>query len=61
MKVLSSFTHPQVVPDLYEWVSSVEHKRRYFEENQTVAVAIDFSSILVTLYIKVQFWLLTNH
>jgi len=30
-KKLSSFTHPQVVPNLYEILSSVEHKRRYFE------------------------------
>ncbi len=27
-----SFTHPQVVPNPYEFISSVEHKRRYFEE-----------------------------
>jgi len=32
MKILSSFTHPQVVSNLYEFLSSVEHKRRYFEE-----------------------------
>ncbi len=31
MKILSSFTHPQVVPNLYECVCS-EHKGRYFEE-----------------------------
>ncbi len=30
MKLLSSFTHPQVDPNLYECVSS-EHKGRYFE------------------------------
>jgi len=28
----SPFTHPQVVPNLYEFLSSVEHKRRYFRE-----------------------------
>jgi len=27
MKILSSFTHPQVVPNLYEFLSFVEHKR----------------------------------
>jgi len=32
MKILSSFTHPQVVPNLYEFLSSAEHKRRYFKE-----------------------------
>ncbi len=31
MKILSSFTHPQVVPDLYEFCSA-EHKVRYSEE-----------------------------
>jgi len=32
MKILSSFTHPQVVPNLYEFLSSAEHERKYFEE-----------------------------
>jgi len=32
MKLLSSFTHPQVVATLYEFLSSAEHKGRYFEE-----------------------------
>ncbi len=32
MKILSSFTHPQVVPNLYECVYSAEHKGRYSEE-----------------------------
>ncbi len=32
MKILSSFTHPQVVPNLYECVCSSEHKGRYSEE-----------------------------
>jgi len=27
-----SFTHPQVVANLYEFLSSTEHKGRYFEE-----------------------------
>jgi len=31
MKILSSI-QPQFVPNLYEFLSSVEHKRRYFEE-----------------------------
>jgi len=30
--VLSSFTHPQVVPNLYEFFSSAEHKSRYFKD-----------------------------
>ncbi len=32
MKILSSFTHPQVDPNLYECVCSAEHKERYSEE-----------------------------
>jgi len=32
MKILSSFTHPLVVANLYEFLSSAEHKGRYFEE-----------------------------
>ncbi len=30
MKILSSFTHPQVGPNLYEFLSSVEYKIRIF-------------------------------
>ncbi len=33
MKILSSFTHPQVVPNLYEFLCFAEHKGRYFEES----------------------------
>jgi len=32
MKILASFTHPQVGANLYEFLSSTEHKGRYFEE-----------------------------
>ncbi len=32
MKILSSFTHPHVVPNLYECLCSAEHKGRYSEE-----------------------------
>ncbi len=32
MKILSSFTQPQVVSNLYEFLSSLEHNRRYSEE-----------------------------
>jgi len=32
MLILSSFIQPQVVPNLYEFISSVEHNGRYFEE-----------------------------
>ncbi len=33
MTFLSSFTHPQVVPNLYEFICSAKHKGRYFEES----------------------------
>jgi len=32
IKILSSFTQPQVVENLYEFLSSAEPKGRYFEE-----------------------------
>ncbi len=32
---MSSFTHPGVVPHLYECVCSAEHKGRYSEEWET--------------------------
>jgi len=32
MKTQSSFTRPQVVLNLYEFLSFTEHKQRYFEE-----------------------------
>jgi len=32
MKILFSFTHPQVVSILYEFLSSAEHKGIHFEE-----------------------------
>jgi len=31
MKVLSVFTHPHVVPNLYVFICSAEHKGRYLE------------------------------
>jgi len=31
-KILSSFTHPQVVANLYEFLSPAKHKGRYFVE-----------------------------
>jgi len=37
MKILTLFTHPHVVPDLYEILSSGEHKRGSLEKyHQTV-------------------------
>ncbi len=47
MKILSSYTHPHVVSNLYEFLSSGEQKGRYLENvsNQTVSGTIDFHSI----------------
>jgi len=40
MKILSSFTHPQIVPNLCEFLSSAEHKDILKNvSNQTVNVA----------------------
>jgi len=41
MKILSSFTHPQVVPNLYELLFSVEHKK----STKQLMGFIDFHSI----------------
>jgi len=32
MKILSSISHPHVVPNLYTFTCSVEHKIQYFKE-----------------------------
>ncbi len=48
MKILSSFTPPQVVPNLYECLCSAEHKGRYSEECGT----IDLHSIFFFLLWK---------
>ncbi len=54
MHIASSLTHPHVVPNLYEFLSAVEHKIRYFEEclgyNQ---LAIDFYSIYLFIYFQI--------
>jgi len=49
MKILSLFTHPQVVPNLYVFICSAEHKGRrigstwkYLEEQ--ISIPIDFHS-----------------
>ncbi len=55
MKILSSFTLPQVDPNLYEFLSSVEHKRREFEECWELPVAIDFHNTVrnINIYIYI--------
>jgi len=42
MNILSSFTHPQVVANLYELLSSSEHKGRYLEERLAPLTSIVF-------------------
>ncbi len=47
IKIVSSFSHPHVVPNLYKFLSYVEHKRRYSEEfcrTKHLLVPIDFHS-----------------
>ncbi len=49
MKIMSSFTHPQVVSTLSKYISSVEHKRRYFVGEKLI-VPIDFHSTVVSIW-----------
>jgi len=42
MKIMSSFTRPQVVPNLCEFLSSAEPKRRYFEECSLTLIVFIF-------------------
>ncbi len=57
MKILSSFTLPQVVPNLYECLCSAQHKGRYSEEcgeTEQFWGTIDFHSIFFpTMEVKV--------
>jgi len=50
MKMLSSFTHPQDIANLYEFLSSDEHKGRYFFKNDWNFGTIDFHSIFFLLW-----------
>ncbi len=46
--ILSSFIYPHVVPNLYDFLSSVEHKDDLKNVgNPTVSVAVVFNSIFV--------------
>jgi len=47
MKILSSFSHTQVVPNLYEFLSSAEHKGRYFVEKEILWKSMDAINSLV--------------
>jgi len=41
MKMLSSFIHPQIVANLYGFLSSAKQKGRYFEERLEAIGTID--------------------
>ncbi len=62
MKILSSSTHPQVVPNLYECLCSAEHKERYSEEcgKQQFWGIIDFHRIFFPTMEVPQNSLVTN-
>ncbi len=60
MNILSSFSHLQVVPNLYEFLSSVKHKKIIFWRmlvTKQLTVAIDFHSMKKKYYESQ--WLLT--
>ncbi len=42
MKMLSSFTHPHVVPNLYVFLFYAEHKNNIFWKTKELLVHIDF-------------------
>jgi len=54
MKILSSFTHPQVVANLYEFLSSAEHKGRYFEEllKKKILPLVPYNNCLVPIILQ---------
>ncbi len=55
MKMLSSYTHPQVVPNLYECLCSTEHKGRYSEEcRKQRSSGAPFTSIVFFSYYESQ-------
>ncbi len=49
MKILSSFTHPHAIPDVYGFLSSAEHKQRFLEEVQ-VNGDQNFEATKITLW-----------
>ncbi len=59
MKILSSFS--QVVPNLNEFLSAIEHKRRYFEECWRYPLtSIVWKKILSQLFLRNIFFSRTN-
>jgi len=60
-EILSSFTHPQVVPNLCEFHYSVEHKGRYFEfEEFGLPATINNWSPLTSIEGKRSQWVVTT-
>jgi len=54
MKILSSFTHPLVVANLNEFLSSAEHKGRYFEERVEPNSCLAPLTYLVENYVEIR-------
>jgi len=46
-KIVTSFTHPNLVHNLFDFFPSIEHERRYLRKvgNKTILVPIDFHYI----------------
>jgi len=47
MKILSSFTHPHVVPNLYAFICSAEHRKIFWKNVliKQISIPIDYHSV----------------
>ncbi len=64
MKMLSSFTHPHAVPNLYKFISYTERRRRYSEECWTSIVgseilhkSIETVNCVITKFFKIYYFM----
>jgi len=49
LKILSSFTHPQVVANLYEFLSSAEHRGRYYKVGKKNTTEVNGAKVPIVL------------
>jgi len=55
MKILSSFTHPQVIPNLHVFICSAVHKGSYLVLIKQISIPIDYTSMYF-LEVNVMKW-----